>query len=271
MKNKQTKFTLIELLVVVGIIMILIALLLPALSRAKEMAHIVTCKSNMKQIGSVASIYASDFNRHTLTVYTNAASLNRKLRWEYLIGYLYLGYNTGKYSTDWESDVDKNIMYGKGGVYECPSHRWRDTGEFSPKGVKGFFGRCYGLNQRLAWLPSPGINTYNGNLIGPSWRRNTMDTVPRTTHIRMPDKFIYFMESDNVSIYSDRKSDIYQNPLRDGYQIESSWHFGFPNHLFMDGHIAHERWGYFDGVYDSVAGKENWTVSGGTKSNINYR
>jgi prepilin-type N-terminal cleavage/methylation domain-containing protein/prepilin-type processing-associated H-X9-DG protein len=53
-------FTLVELLVVIGIIALLIAILMPALSRARSESLKVKCLSNLKQLGTIAQQYANE-------------------------------------------------------------------------------------------------------------------------------------------------------------------------------------------------------------------
>ena len=62
--KRASKFTLIELLVVIAIIAILAAILMPALSSARERGRLSTCMNNVKQIGLAYSNYAHDHNEY---------------------------------------------------------------------------------------------------------------------------------------------------------------------------------------------------------------
>ncbi|MBN1507547.1 MAG: type II secretion system protein, partial [Sedimentisphaerales bacterium] len=58
--RRHLGFTLIELLVVISIIALLMAILMPALSRAKEQARTIGCRSNLKQYGMGLRMYLDE-------------------------------------------------------------------------------------------------------------------------------------------------------------------------------------------------------------------
>jgi len=70
---RRRGFTLIELLVVIAIIAILAAMLLPALSRAKERAKRAQCMSNIKQVGLALTMYANGNKDHLPKAFPNPA------------------------------------------------------------------------------------------------------------------------------------------------------------------------------------------------------
>ena len=70
--HKNSSFTLIELLVVIAIIAILAAMLLPALTQARDRAASTKCISNMKSLSDAASFYCDDNKDYYAPFYTNA-------------------------------------------------------------------------------------------------------------------------------------------------------------------------------------------------------
>lgn len=69
--KKKSGFTLIELLVVIAIIAILAAMLLPALSNARESARGAVCRNNLKQLWMANQLYSLNWDGYIVPIHTS--------------------------------------------------------------------------------------------------------------------------------------------------------------------------------------------------------
>src|SRR5213075_1201792 len=76
-RRRLNGFTLVELLVVIGIIVVLVSLLLPALNRAQDSARKVKCSSNLRQFGVALLTYAQSNNSQYPRTYFDSTAATK--------------------------------------------------------------------------------------------------------------------------------------------------------------------------------------------------
>ena len=146
-------FTLVELLVVVSIIALLVSILLPALSKAREQAKRVVCATNLRQIGLLMQYYAEDNNGRFPKGYSTwyiYASSNYKFDYDGdgkddpptgLLALLPYAYNSNGGGDSWASIGELKNQDGleRMNIFWCPSGAIQFT-ELAFGGAFGNFG-----------------------------------------------------------------------------------------------------------------------------------
>jgi prepilin-type N-terminal cleavage/methylation domain-containing protein/prepilin-type processing-associated H-X9-DG protein len=118
--RRRRGFTLVELLVVIGIIALLISILLPALSKAKEASRVAKCLSNLRQLGMASASYTAENKGYLVPADVLDPALTSEPNgrvWSdtwvtILVGLKYLQY---------PSNVDPLVPPSDDNVFHCPS------------------------------------------------------------------------------------------------------------------------------------------------------
>jgi prepilin-type N-terminal cleavage/methylation domain-containing protein len=144
-------FTLIELLVVIAIIAILAAMLMPALSKARDRGKLISCSNNIKQLGSTCQQYALAFDDYFPAYWTS----------EYYYGG---SFQKGTYGWTWvlnlvASGFIPSKSIAKGGPFYCPAA----TGEHS-RSKYSHYGLNLGLDAN-GRSSSKVVKAYNWNIV----------------------------------------------------------------------------------------------------------
>ncbi|HEX7654266.1 MAG TPA: prepilin-type N-terminal cleavage/methylation domain-containing protein, partial [Verrucomicrobiae bacterium] len=231
-RRSNRAFTLIELLVVIAIIAILAAMLLPALSKAKQKAHGIACINNNRQLMMAWMLYASESDDHlvyntggfgTITDLTRQWAANR-LDWTTSV------INT---NTDLLSKALLGTLIGRNyKVFKCPADNYDLT--IGPR------TRSYSMNGFVG--PHDDVNSwYDGT--------HTYKQFFKQTDFNRPsDMFVLVDEhpdSINDSIFivagSGALNNIYAGS-RAWRDMPANYHKGACGFSFADGHAEIKRW-----------------------------
>jgi prepilin-type processing-associated H-X9-DG protein/prepilin-type N-terminal cleavage/methylation domain-containing protein len=221
--SRRNSFTLIELLVVVAIIAVLVAILLPALSKSRELAKSLKCAGNLRQIGMAFRFYV-DENKGILP------PLNMNNDWvNFGNGKWYINLLSVYLPVKWRTDIGgggENWGYPQWdpqSPWTCPSVRKEEA----------WWGCGYGVCENTLTFYSLGSPPMH------------LDKIARPTQILL----IADCWRPNYGYVTQISMFWPPSAWVEGYGQGTSRHLGGSNVCFVDGHVA---WRSYEELFANV-------------------